>query len=105
MIPRVVGTTIDTIKESSFSMEQVTTSILMILGLTLASGLFMFLTRQTIIVVSRYIEYDLRRDFLFSIEKQSMDFFYQNPTGSIMAHITNDISAALVRLLCMERTQ
>lgn len=94
MIPRVVGTTIDTIKESSFSMEQVITSLLMILGLTLASGLFMFLTRQTIIVVSRYIEYDLRRDFLFSIEKQSMDFFNQNPTGSIMAHITNDISAA-----------
>lgn len=94
MIPRVVGTTIDMIKESSFSMNQVTNSLLMILGLTFASGLFMFLTRQTIIVVSRYIEYDLRRDFLFSIEKQSMDFFNQNPTGSIMAHITNDISAA-----------
>ncbi|MCX7735331.1 MAG: ABC transporter ATP-binding protein/permease [Candidatus Kapabacteria bacterium] len=94
MIPRVVGTTIDTIKGGSFSMDQVISSLLMILGLTLASGLFMFLTRQTIIVVSRYIEYDLRRDFLYSIENQSMDFFNQHPTGSIMAHITNDISAA-----------
>lgn len=94
LIPRVVGSTIDTIRQSSFSMEQVSVSLLMIIGLTIGSGLFMFLTRQTIIVVSRYIEYDLRRDFLYSIEKQSMDFFNQNPTGSIMAHITNDISAA-----------
>lgn len=94
MIPKVVGTTIDNIKQTSFTMDQITTSLLMIIGLTLSSGLFMFLTRQTIIVVSRYIEYDLRSDFLFSIEKQAMDFFNQNPTGSIMAHITNDISAA-----------
>ena len=54
----------------------------------------MFLTRQTIIVASRLIEYDLRQDFLLSIEKQSSSFFQKNSTGSLMAHASNDIGAA-----------
>jgi ATP-binding cassette subfamily B protein len=52
------------------------------------------MTRQTIIVASRLIEYDLRQDFLYSIEKQSSSFYRKNPTGSLMAHATNDIGAA-----------
>src|SRR3989339_10459 len=94
IIPRIVGNTIDLIKGSIFSTNDVLISIGIILGLTAGSGLFMFLTRQTIIVASRLIEYDLRQDFLLSIEKQSSSFFQKNSTGSLMAHASNDIGAA-----------
>ena len=52
-----------------------------------------FLTRQTIIVVSRKIEYDLRNDFLAHIQKLPLSYFQNTPTGDLMAHATNDISA------------
>ncbi len=94
IVPRVVGNTIDTIKFAKFSEKEIILSVFLILALTALSGLFMFLTRQTIIVSSRLIEYDLRKDFLLSIEKQSMSFFQKNPAGILMAHSSNDISAA-----------
>ncbi|MCL5991178.1 MAG: ABC transporter ATP-binding protein/permease, partial [Bacteroidetes bacterium] len=94
IIPRIVGNAIDLIKGSKFSTNDILISIGIILGLTAGSGLFMFLTRQTIIVASRLIEYDLRQNYLLSIEKQSSSFFQKNPTGSLMAHASNDIGAA-----------
>ncbi|WKZ68822.1 MAG: ABC transporter ATP-binding protein [Melioribacteraceae bacterium] len=57
------------------------------------AGVFRFLIRQTIIVVSREIEYDLRQDFWAHIQKLSHRYFQNNSTGNIMAHATNDISA------------
>ncbi len=65
-----------------------------IILLTAGSGSFMFLTRRTIIVASRLIEYDLRSDLLDTIKGQSMSFYHRNSTGSLMAHATNDIPAA-----------
>ena len=57
------------------------------------AGLFSFLIRQTIIVVSRKIEYDLRKDFWEHIQKLPMRFFQNNSTGNIMSHATNDINS------------
>lgn len=57
------------------------------------SGLFRFFIRQTIIVVSREIEYDLREDFWSHIQKLPLRYFQNNSTGNIMAHATNDINA------------
>ncbi len=94
IIPRFVGEAIDTMSTGDFTMESVMNIIWIIIVLTLGSGLFMFLTRRTIIVASRYIEYDLRRDLLLSIESQPMKFFDRNSTGSLMALATNDIPAA-----------
>jgi ATP-binding cassette subfamily B multidrug efflux pump len=65
----------------------------LIVGFTLVAGFFTFLTRQTIIVVSRHIEYDLRNDFLKHIQKLSYSYFQNTPTGDLMAHATNDIGA------------
>jgi ATP-binding cassette, subfamily B, multidrug efflux pump len=93
-LPRIVGRTIDMLGKGNFTKEQVLVNIGYLLALTAGSGLFMFLTRRTIIVASRLIEYDLRRDFLLSIEKQSINFFHKNPTGKLMAFVSNDISAA-----------
>ncbi|MCL5028041.1 MAG: ABC transporter ATP-binding protein/permease [Bacteroidetes bacterium] len=60
---------------------------------TLVSGIFRFFIRQTIIVASREIEYDLREDFWSHIQKLPLRFFQNNSTGNIMAHATNDINA------------
>ena len=66
---------------------------LMIVGASLFAGVFRFLIRQTIIVVSREIEYDLRGDFWAHIQKLPLRYFQNNSTGNIMAHATNDINA------------
>jgi len=66
---------------------------LMIIGISVISGIFRFMIRQTIIVVSREIEYDLRGDFWTHIQKLPLRFFQNNSTGNIMAHATNDINA------------
>lgn len=64
-----------------------------IVGFTAVAGVLSFATRQTIIVVSRQIEFDLRNDFLAHIQKLSHSFFQKTPTGDLMAHATNDIGA------------
>ncbi len=65
----------------------------LIVLVTLLSGIFRFFIRQTIIVASREIEYDLREDFWDHIQKLPLRFFQNNSTGNIMAHATNDINA------------
>lgn len=66
---------------------------LMIFIAAVIAGIFRYLIRQTIIVVSREIEYDLRQDFWAHIQKLSYRYFQNNSTGNIMAHATNDIGA------------
>lgn len=65
---------------------------LAIIGLTLFSGVFLFLTRKTIIVVSREIENDLRYDFFSHMQTLDRNFYNKNTTGDIMARATNDIN-------------
>lgn len=66
---------------------------LMIVGTSIIAGIFRYLIRQTIIVVSREIEYDLRGDFWQHIQKLPLRYFQNNSTGNIMSHATNDINA------------
>lgn len=77
----------------SINYEKLIFYALLIVGTTLISGFFRFLIRQTIIVVSREIEYDLRQDFWSHIQFLPLRFFQNNSTGNIMAHATNDINA------------
>lgn len=66
---------------------------LLIVATSLFAGIFRFLIRQTIIVVSREIEYDLRGDFWEHLQKLPLKYFQNNSTGNLMSHATNDISA------------
>ncbi len=66
---------------------------LLIVATAIFGGIFRFLIRTTIIIVSRKIEYDLRSDFWSHIQTLPTKFFQNNSTGNIMAHATNDISA------------
>ncbi len=92
-IPFVVGSTIDTLGSSTFTSTDVAWLIAKILALTIGSGFFMFATRRTIIVMSRYVEEALRNDVVKAIKDQSQRFFHERSTGSILAHFSNDISS------------
>ena len=91
-IPIFLREGIDSLQEG-VSYHQLFNYGLLILGAAIISGIFRFLIRQTIIVVSREIEYDLRQDFWTHIQKLSYRYFQNNSTGNIMAHATNDIGA------------
>ncbi len=66
---------------------------LLIVATSLIAGIFRYLIRQTIIVVSREIEYDLRGDFWDHLQKLPLQYFQNNSTGNLMSHATNDINA------------
>ena len=68
-------------------------SILIIVAVSILSGLCLFWMRQTIIVASRKIEYDLRNDFFGHLLSLDLKYFQNTPTGDLMAHATNDINA------------
>lgn len=91
--PRIIGQTVDTFARGNASWESTLGNIAIILLLTIGSGVFMFATRKTVIVTSRKIEYELRRDYLAALERQSQRFYDRMPTGVLMAHATNDIAA------------
>ncbi len=65
----------------------------LILGIALIEGIFLYFMRQTLIVVSRYIEYELRNDFFRHLQRMSMRFFHEHPTGDLMARATNDLNS------------
>ncbi|MCS7169270.1 MAG: ABC transporter ATP-binding protein/permease [Candidatus Kapabacteria bacterium] len=91
--PRIVGHTVDGIIARSLPTTFLLLNLGGILGLTLLGGALTFLMRQTIIVVSRILEYELRNDFLHALERHSARFFHTYPTGELMAYATNDISS------------
>lgn len=64
---------------------------LQLLGLTLFSGLFMFLKRQTIIVVSRLIEFDLKNEIYNHYQQLDLNFYKRNSTGDLMNRISEDV--------------
>ena len=95
--PMFLGKAVDELKRGIESRTFVSGDLLMwaglIVGFSLIAGVFTFLTRQTIIVTSRHIEFDLRNDLLSHLQKMSYSYFQNKPTGDLMAHATNDISA------------
>lgn len=60
--------------------------------LAIISGFFLFLTRQTIIKVSRFIEYDLKNEIYAQYQKLSFNFYKKNSTGDLMNRISEDVS-------------
>lgn len=60
--------------------------------LALLRGLFMFFMRQTIIVMSRHIEYDLKNEIYWQYQKLSLSFYKRNSTGDLMNRISEDVS-------------
>lgn len=65
---------------------------LIITGLAIVKGLMMFFMRQTIIVMSRYIEFDLRNEIIEHIQLLDQTYMRGHQTGDIMARVTEDVS-------------
>jgi ATP-binding cassette subfamily B protein len=64
----------------------------LVLILALLRGLFLFFMRQTIIVMSRHIEYDLKNEIYHHYQKLSLAFYRRHNTGDLMNRVTEDVS-------------
>lgn len=64
----------------------------LVLGLAILMGIFMYYMRQTIVVMSRLIEYDQRKEIFAHYAEMSQAFFRRNKTGDLMSRITEDVS-------------
>ena len=71
--------------------SQLVINIVYIIGAALLSGLFTFMMRQTLIVMSRLIEYDLKNEVFEQYENLSLNFYKRNRTGDLMNRISEDI--------------
>ncbi|MFA0961713.1 ABC transporter ATP-binding protein [Roseivirga sp. BDSF3-8] len=65
---------------------------LIIFGIALLRGVFLFLVRQTLIVMSRHIEYDLKNEIYAHYQALPLSFYRKNNTGDLMARISEDVS-------------
>jgi len=81
-----------TITDISLVKSQLLINILYIIGAAIVAGIFTFLMRQTIINVSRYIEYDLKNEIYRQYQKLSLNFYKKNRTGDLMNRISEDVS-------------
>ena len=65
---------------------------MLIIGFAILKGVFMYLMRQTIIVMSRRIEYDLKNEIYYHYQKLNTAFYKKNKTGDLMNRISEDVS-------------
>ncbi len=72
--------------------HQLVINILLIVGTTLISAFLTFLMRQTFIVVSRHMEYDLKNEVYQHYQDLSLNFYKKNRTGDLMNRISEDVS-------------
>lgn len=101
-MPLYVKDIVDSLKESNDTID-FNEAILISLKvggiyilLSLGKGFFLFLTRQTIIITSRLIEFDLKNEIYEQYQRLSQSFYKKNNTGDIMNRISEDVS--LVRM-------
>lgn len=98
--PRLIGESTTAIEkyitgevvDASLVRSELVTNILLIIGATLISAFFTFLMRQTFIVVSRHIEYDLKNEIYRKYQDLSLNFYKRNRTGDLMNRISEDVS-------------
>lgn len=99
-IPRIIGQSFNIVDEYKNGLisdtgevkHQLLINILMIVGVTLVAGFLTFLMRQTIIVTSRLIEFDLKNEIYQQYQRLSLNFYKKNRTGDLMNRISEDVS-------------
>jgi len=80
-----------TITDLAIVKEHLLNNILIIVALAILSGFFTFMMRQTIIVTSRLIEFDLKNEIFQQYERLSLNFYKKNRTGDLMNRISEDV--------------
>lgn len=99
-VPIIIGDTLNSVEQYingdvtdlALVKEQLLINIALIIGTTLLAALFTFIMRQTIIVVSRYIEFDLKNVIYQQYQNLSLSFYKNNRTGDLMSRISEDVS-------------
>ncbi len=98
--PNLVGDSITLIEEYSlknsidvdFLTKELLNNIIFILLSALASGILTFIMRQTLINVSRYIEFDLKNEIFQKYQELNISFYKNNRIGDLMNRISEDVS-------------
>lgn len=97
--PELIGKSFKAIDEYSKNgqtkaviQQELVTNILLILGTTLIAGFLTFLMRQTLIVMSRHVEFDLKNEIFKQYEVLTQNFYKRNRTGDLMSRITEDVA-------------
>lgn len=99
-IPRIIGQSFNIVDEYKKGIitstdavkHELLMNVLMIVGVTLVAGFLTFLMRQTIIVTSRLIEFDLKNEIYQQYQRLSLNFYKKNRTGDLMNRISEDVS-------------
>ena len=97
--PRFVGDSLSVIEkyltqntDLAYVKNVLLMNILIIIGTSIIAGFLTFLMRQTIINVSRYIEFDLKNEIFLHYLKLNQSFYKKNRTGDLMNRISEDVS-------------
>lgn len=98
-MPVIVGDAVDqmrSLQESPEKRDQLLWVGLSVFGLymlmSFGKGFFLFFTRQTVIVTSRFIEYDLKNEIYSQYQRLTFSFYKKNNTGDLMNRISEDVS-------------
>ena len=97
--PELIGNSIkviedymkSTTKDVVFLKAELVKNILYIIAATIIAGFFTFLMRQTLIVMSRYVEFDLKNEIFNHYQNLSQSFYKRNRTGDLMNRISEDV--------------
>lgn len=92
LVPYFVGKAVDDLS-IEITWDKIIYYPLVILGVNLASGIFLFLQRRILINASRHIEFDMREDFYAALVDQPLEYFQRTRVGDLMARATNDLAA------------
>ena len=99
-VPQIVGDSLNIVEDYQNGIitdieaveHQLLINVLLIIGVSILAGFFTFLMRQTIIVTSRLIEFDLKNEIYQQYQRLSLNFYKKNRTGDLMNRISEDVS-------------
>lgn len=94
--PKLIGNSINALTQKEFDSETTKNilleNIVWVLVTTIIAGVLTFLMRQTLIVMSRYVEFDIKNEVFRQYENLSQNFYKRNRTGDLMNRISEDVS-------------
>lgn len=103
-VPRIIGDSLNGVGEYKDAVvggsdmdltavkHEILINVLIIVGVAILAGFFTFLMRQTIIVMSRLIEFDLKNEIYEQYQRLSINFYKKNRTGDLMSRISEDVT-------------
>lgn len=103
-VPRIIGDSLNGVGEYKDAVvggsdmdltavkHEILINVLIIVGVAILAGFFTFLMRQTIIVMSRLIEFDLKNEIYEQYQRLSLNFYKKNRTGDLMSRISEDVT-------------